>query len=94
MRFGLERNDTLNVANDEIIARGMVCWCKLFHNRTLGKCHVVLVGRDNFMRIFLCCLFDEIEERRFALLSVDDKRTAKDFVAAVLAVDLGKSEHL
>ena len=63
VRFGLERDDTLNVANDEIIARRMVCWCKLFHNRTLGKRHVVLVGRNNLMRIFLCCLFDEIEER-------------------------------
>ena len=46
------------------------------------------------MRIFLRCLLNHAEERRFHLLSVDDEHTAEYLVAAVFGVNLGEAEYL
>ena len=94
MRFGLDGDDALDVLHAEVAGGGVVGGCELFHHGTFGKGHVVLVGRDDVVRVLLRCLFYHGEERRGHLLSVDDEGATEDFVAAVFGVDLGKAEHL
>ena len=71
----------------------MVSGCELLYYRTFCECHIVFVGRDDFVRILLCGLFYHLEERRFLFFAIDDKCSAKDFVAAVFRVDLRETEN-
>ena len=71
----------------------MICRSKLFHNRTFSEGYVIFISRDYFIRIFLCSLFNHLEQGRFLLYAVDDKRSAENFVAAVFGVDLCETEY-
>ena len=72
----------------------MVGRSKLLDDRPLREGHVVLVGRENLVGVLVGGLLDHIEKRRLHLLAVDDKLSAEDLVAAVLRVDLCKTENL
>ena len=84
MGLSLQRDDTLDILHLEEIAGSLVGWSKLLDNRTLRESHVVLVGRENLVRVLLSGLLDHAEKRRLHLLAVDDKLAAEDLVAAVL----------
>ena len=71
----------------------MICRSKLFNYRTFGEGYVVFISRDDFIRILLCGLFDHLEQGRFLFYTVDDERSAENFVAAVFGVDLCKTEN-
>ena len=92
MGLGLEGYHTLDVFHLEIVGGGLVLGGKLLHHRTLGKGHVVLVGREYLAGILLCGFLDHGKEARFHLFAVDDKGAAENLMTAVLGVDLGKSE--
>ena len=72
----------------------MVLRSKLLDARAFGKRHVILVGRDYLVRIFLRGFLNHREERGGHFLAVDDERAAENFVAAVLGVDLREAKHL
>ena len=55
---------------------------------------VVVVGREHPAGAFLGALLDELEERLFALLAVDDELGVEDFVAAMFAVGLREHHEL
>ena len=84
MSLSLQRDDTLDILHLEEIAGSLIGWSKLLDNRTLRESHVVLVGRENLVRVLVGGLLDHAEERRLHLLTVDDKLAAEDLVAAVL----------
>ena len=94
MGLGLQRDDALDGLHLEEVGRGLVLGGELLHHRTLGKGHIILVGGEYLARMVLGRFLDEREEARRTLLTVDDKRTAEDLVAAVLGVDLRKTEDL
>ena len=71
----------------------MICRSKLFHNRTFSEGYVIFISRDYFIRIFLCRLFNHLEQRRFLFYAVDNKRSAENFVAAVFGVDLCETKY-
>ena len=71
----------------------MVLRSELLYHRTFGKGHIVLVGRDDLVRVFLGSLLDHLEEGRFHFLSVDDECSTEDFMTAVFRVDLGETEY-
>ncbi len=71
----------------------MVSRGELFHNRTFGEGHIVLIGGYDMVGIFLCRLLDHGEERRGHLFTVYHERTAEYLVAAMFGVNLGKPEH-
>ena len=71
----------------------MICRSKLFHNRTFSEGYIIFISGDDFVRIFLCGLFDHLEQGRFLFYTVDDERSAENFVAAVFGVDLCKTEN-
>ena len=84
MGLSLQRDDTLDILHLEEIAGSLIGWSKLLDNRTLRESHVVLVSREDLVRILVGGLLDHAEERRLHLLTVDDKLAAEDLVAAVL----------
>ena len=84
MGLSLQRDNTLDILHLEEITGSLIGWSKLLDNRTLRESHVVLVSRENLVRILVGGLLDHVEERRLHLLTVDDKLTAEDLVAAVL----------
>ena len=92
MGLSFQGDDTLDVLHLEVVARGLVGWCKLLDDRALRESHIILIGRENLVRVLLGGLLDHIEKRRLHLLAVDDKLSAEDLVTAVLRVDLGKTE--
>ena len=94
MGFGLQRDDTLNILHLEIIAGALVCWRELLHNRTLCECHIIFIGRENHAWILGSCLLDHRKQRAFHLLAVDDKGATENLMAAVLRIDLCKTEYL
>ena len=61
----------------------MVLRSKLFYNRTFSKSYIVLIGRNDFVWIFLGCLLDHLEEGRFHFFSVDDKSSTENLMTAV-----------
>ena len=84
MSFSLQGDDTLDVLHLEEIAGSLVSRSKLLDDRTLRESHIILVGRENLVRVLIGGLLDHAEKRRLHLLAVDDKLTAEDLVAAVL----------
>ena len=88
-----QRDNCFYIFDDEIIGSWVILWSKLFYYRTFSKCHIIFVGRNDFVRIFLSGFFDHLEKWWFHFLSVDDKCSTKYFVAAVFWVDLCKSEN-
>ena len=84
MSLSLQRNDTLDILHLEEIAGSLIGWSKLLDDRTLRESHIVLIGRENLVRVLLSGLLDHAEKRRFHLLTVDDKLAAENLVAAVL----------
>ena len=90
--LGFQRDDALDGLHAEPVGRALVGRGKLLHHRSLGKGHVVLVGRENLSGMQLRGLLDHLEEARLALLAVDDKHATEDLVAAVLRVDLRETE--
>ena len=84
MGLSLQRDNTLDIFHLEEIAGSLIGWSKLLDNRTLRESHVVLVSRENLVRILVGGLLDHVEERRLHLLTVDDKLAAENLVAAVL----------
>ena len=71
--LGLDGDDAVDVGHGEVVGRGVVLRSELLDARAFGKRHVVLVGRDYLMRIFLRGFLNHREERRGHLLAVDDK---------------------
>ena len=94
MGLSLEGDHALDVLHLEEVARGLVGRGKLLDDRTLRESHIVLIGRENLVGVLLGGLLDHAEKRRLHLLAVDDELSAEDLVAAVLGVDLGKTEDL
>ena len=92
MGFSLQGDDTLDVLHLEEIAGSLVSRSKLLDDRTLRESHIVLVGRENLVRVLIGGLLDHAEKRRLHLLAVDDKLSAENLVTAVLRVDLCKTE--
>ena len=84
MGLSLQRDDTLDILHLEEIAGSLIYWSKLLDNRTLRESHIILIGRENLVRVLLSGLLDHAEKRRLHLLAVDDKLAAEDLVAAVL----------
>ena len=84
MSLSLQRDDTLNILHLEEIAGSLICRSKLLDDRTLRESYIILIGRENLVRVLLSGLLDHAEKRRFHLLAVDDKLAAEDLVAAVL----------
>ena len=50
----------------------------------VSESHIILIGRENLVRVLVGGLLDHAEKRRLHLLAVDDKLAAEDLVAAVL----------
>ena len=94
MGLGLQRDDTLDLLHLEPVGSRLIPGRKLLDDRTLGESHIIFIGRENLVGIFLRGLLDHGKERRLHLLAVDDERAAEDLVATVLRVDLGKAEDL
>ena len=67
---------------------------KLFHHGALCKSHIVLVGREDTVGILLSGLLDHLEERALLLLAINDECASKDFMPAMLTIDLCESKHL
>ena len=84
MGLSLQGDDTLDILHLEEIAGSLIGWSKLLDDRTLRESHVVLVSRENLVRVLVGGLLDHAEERRLHLLTVDDKLAAENLVAAVL----------
>ena len=84
MSLCLQRDNTLDILHLEEIAGSLIGWSKLLDDRTLRECHIILIGRENLVRVLLSGLLDHAEKRRFHLLTVDDKLAAENLVAAVL----------
>ena len=84
MGLSLQRDDTLDILHLEEIAGSRIGWSKLLDNRTLRESHIILIGRENLVRVLVGGLLDHAEKRRLHLLAVDDKLAAEDLVAAVL----------
>ena len=94
VRFGLDGDDTLDVANHKIVGRVVTGGRKLLHHRAFGERHVVFVGRKDTVRIFFRGAFDHRKERRGHFLAVDHERTAEDFVTAVFRIELCEAKDL
>ena len=94
MSLGLQADDTLDILDAEPVAGGVVGGRKLLDDRTLCEGYVVLIGRDNMVRVLLRRALDHLEEAAGHFLPVDDKGATEDLVAAVLAVDLCEPEDL
>ncbi|CDA83447.1 unknown [Bacteroides sp. CAG:754] len=71
----------------------MVCRSELLYNRPFCEGYIIFISRDDFIRIFLCRLFNHLEQGRFLFYTIDDKRSAEDFVAAVFGVNLCETEN-
>ena len=93
MCLGFQGNHTLDVFHLEIVGFGVVCRGKLLNHRTFGKSYIVFVGGNDFIGIFLCSLFNHLEEGRLLFHSVNDECSTKDFVTAMLGIDLSKTEY-
>ena len=94
VRFGLDGDDTFDVANHEIVGSVVTRGRKLLHHGAFGERHVVFVGRKDAVRIFFRGAFDHGKEGGGHFLAVDDKRTAENLVAAVLGVKLRETKDL
>ena len=94
MCLSLDADNTLYVANNEIIACAVVLRGKLLNNGPLGKRYIIFIGGDDLMGILLCSLLNHLEEAALLLLAVDDERTTEDLVTAVLTVNLCEAKHL
>ena len=94
MGLGLDRDNALEILNRKVIRHIVTLGCELLNNRTLQECAVVLVSRRNAIGVSLCCMLDQVEQRRRFLLAIDHERTAEDLVAAVLRIHLRETEHL
>ena len=88
MCFSLNADDALDVLYNEIVARGVVCWCKLLDNWTFGKSHVVLICRNNLMGVLLCRFLNHLEKRRWLFFAIDDEGAPEYLVAAVFGICL------
>ena len=84
MGLSLQRDDTLDILHLEEIAGSLIYWSKLLDDRTLRESHIILIGRENLVRVLLSGLLDHAEKRRLHLLAVNDKLATEDLVAAVL----------
>ena len=60
--LGLDADDALYLLDAEEVARGVVGGCKLLHDGSGGKCHIVLVGRYDVVGVLLRGAFDHGEE--------------------------------
>ena len=58
----LQRNHALNVLHFIEVWFRVVCRSELLNDRPLCKGHIIFIGRDNLVRMFLCRLLDELEE--------------------------------
>ena len=94
VRLSLEADDTLNVADNEIVARAVILRGKLLHDRSFSKSDIIFISGNDMMRILLGRLLNHLEEGRLLLLAIDDKGSTEDFVSAMLAVNLGKTKDL
>ena len=93
MGFGLDADNTLDVANHEVVARGVVLWCKLLNDGSLGESHIVFICRNDVVRILLSGLLNHSEEAAWHFLSIDDEGTTENLVTAMLTIDLCKAKH-
>ena len=94
MCLSLDADDTLNILNDKVIAGSMVSWSELLHYRTFSESHIILIGRDNLVRILLRSTLDHRKEATGHLLAIDDKGSAENLMTTMLAVDLCETEDL
>ena len=61
---------------------------KLLYLRALDESHIVLVCGHKQIGIDSRGTFDQVEERAFLLLSINNKRAAEYLVPAVFGIDL------
>ena len=94
VRFGLDGDDTFDVANHEIVGRVVTRGRKLLHHGAFGERHVVFVGRKDAVRIFFRGAFDHGKEGGGHFLAVDDKRAAENLVTAVFRIELCEAKDL
>ena len=94
MCLGFQRQHGVDGVNLEKVAGAVVGRGELLNGGAVGKRHVVLVGREDMMRILLRGLLNHGEETALHLLAVDDEGAAENLVATMFAVDLGETEHL
>ena len=83
MRFGFQRNhrlDRLDLEGRRLVRLG---GRKLFHLGAEDERHIVLVGRNEAVRVHLRGLLDEGEERVGHLLPVYDESAVENLVAAM-----------
>ena len=69
----------------------MVFRCKLFHHRSLCKSHIVLVSRNDFMRILLCRFLNHLKQKKTPFPSVDNERAAKNLMTTMLGVGFAQN---
>ena len=94
MSLSLQRDDTLDILNLEIVAGALVFWSELLNYRALSKSNVIFVSRENLVLVLLRSLLNHSEERTLHLLTVDDESTTENLMTAVLRVNLCETENL
>ena len=94
MSLSLQRDNTLDILHLEEIAGSLIGWRKLLDDRTLRESHIILIGRENLVRVLLSGLLDHLEERALLLFAINDECASKDFMPAMLTIDLCESKHL
>ena len=91
--FGLQRDNAFNIFNAKIVGSGGVGRCKLLHNRSLCKGHIIFICRKNATRMLCRCSLNHGKERRFFLFSVNNKGTSEYFMTTMFRVDLCETKH-
>ena len=94
VRFSLQGDNTLDVGHAEPVAGTLVCGCKLLDNRSLGKSHIIFIGRQYFPWMFCRSFLNHGKERRLHLLAIDDERTTENLMTAMFRINLCKTENL
>ena len=93
MGFGLERNHRVDFLHFEEVGLVRIYWSELLNLWTVDKRHIIFIGRNHLVGIFLGGLFNEVEKACRHFLAVDDESAAENFVTAVLAVHLRETKH-
>ena len=91
--FGLQRDNAFNIFNAKIVGSGGVGGCKLLHNRSLCKGHIIFICRKNATRMLCRCSLNHGKERRFFLFSVNNKGSSEYFMTTMFRVDLCETKH-
>ena len=88
MCFGFKRNHTVDGFFLEAAGAIGSCWSELLYTGSLDKGNVVFVGRNDAIRVFLGCFFDELKETLFFGFPINNKAAIENLMAAVFRVYL------